>query len=58
MTTIVEKGVALAMKIKRHGGWIEGDFIRFPTPHALALFEAEIEAERKAEHEAKGAKHA
>ncbi len=25
--------------IKKFGGWIDGEFIRFPTPYALAQFE-------------------
>lgn len=48
-TTNKQKGNALARLIRKHGGWIDGEHLRFPTPHALARFEAAIELERLAD---------
>lgn len=30
--------------VQKHGGWIDGDFARFPTPHDLAQFQKEYAA--------------
>ncbi len=52
--SLTAKGVSLAVLISKHGGWFELDdndkeVILFPTPHALAMFERELEECRKAE---------
>lgn len=36
----------LARLIKKHGGWIDGEHVRFPTPHALTQFEAALNSEK------------
>jgi hypothetical protein len=49
---LLVKGHNLARLIVKHGGWIDendDEIIRFPTPHALAMFERELEEQRKAE---------
>lgn len=25
--------------VKKFGGWVDGEFVRFPTPYALSQFE-------------------
>ncbi len=50
--SLTAKGASLALLISKHGGWLDDndkDVIRFPTPHALAMFERELEECRKAE---------
>jgi hypothetical protein len=50
--SLTAKGVSLALLISKHGGWLDDndkDVIRFPTPHAMAMFERELEECRKAE---------
>lgn len=49
---LIIKGVKLANLIAKHGGWLDendDEIIRFPTPHALAMFQLELEESRKAE---------
>lgn len=49
---LIVKGVSLANLIVKHGGWLDEndeEIIRFPTPHAMAMFERELEEQRKAE---------
>jgi hypothetical protein len=46
------RGHSIARLIKKHGGWLDDndkEIIRFPTPHALAMFEKDIEAARSKE---------
>lgn len=36
--------------IRKHGGWLDendSDVARFPSPHAKAMFERELEAKKK-----------
>ena len=40
------KGDAIARLIKQHGGWIDGEYVRFPTPHAMAQFFKALDADR------------
>jgi hypothetical protein len=40
------KGDAIARLIKQHGGWIEGEHVRFPTPHAMAQFFKALDADK------------
>jgi hypothetical protein len=43
------RGHSIARLIKKHGGWLEDndkEIIRFPTPHALAMFEKDLETAR------------
>lgn len=49
---LIAKGVSLANLITKHGGWLDendDEIIRFPTPHAMAMFERELEECRKAD---------
>lgn len=46
---LIIKGVKLANLIAKHGGWLDendDEIIRFPTPHALAMFQQELEKSR------------
>jgi hypothetical protein len=40
------KGDAIARLIKKHGGWIDEEHVRFPTPHAMAQFFKALDADR------------
>lgn len=40
------KGDNLARLIKQHGGWIDGEHVRFPTPHAMAQFFKALDADK------------
>ena len=43
------RGHSIARLIKKHGGWLDDndkDIIRFPTPHAMASFEKDLERAR------------
>lgn len=40
------KGDAIARLIKKHGGWIDGEHVRFPTPHAMAQFFKALDSEK------------
>lgn len=50
----IVKGHSIALLIRKHGGWLDendNEIVRFPTPHALAMFEKELEAAaRKDKH--------
>jgi hypothetical protein len=41
-----QKGNHIAKLIKQHGGWLDGEHVRFPTPHAMAQFFKVLEADR------------
>ena len=46
---IILRGHSIARLIIRHGGWLDDndkDIIRFPTPHAMASFEKDLERAR------------
>ena len=46
----IVKGHSIANLIRKHGGWLDDndkEIIRFPTPHALARFEEELEECRR-----------
>lgn len=46
----IVKGHSIANLIRKHGGWLDDndkEIVRFPTPHALAMFERELEAKAK-----------
>lgn len=30
--------------LRQHGGWVDGEFLRFPTPHLLAMFQRAVDA--------------
>lgn len=47
---IILMGHSIALLIRKHGGWLDendNEIVRFPTPHALAMFEKELEAEAR-----------
>jgi hypothetical protein len=51
---LISKGVKLANLIAKHGGWIDendDEIIRFPSPHALLMFQLELEESREAERQ-------
>lgn len=50
-----ERGDDIARMIKRFGGWLDGDFVRFRTPDALAQFERALTAARCADAASDGA---
>jgi len=43
------KGNHIAKLIKQHGGWLDGEHVRFPTPHAMAQFFKALEARKASE---------
>lgn len=48
--TLLVMGHNLANLIVKHGGWLDendNEIVRFPTPHAMAMFERELEAKAK-----------
>lgn len=40
------KGDNLARIIKQHGGWIDGEHVCFPTPHAMEQFFKTLDADK------------
>lgn len=40
------KGGNIARIIKQHGGWIDGEHVRFPTPHAMHQFFKALDADK------------
>lgn len=47
---IIVMGHSIANLIRKHGGWLDdndNEIVRFPTPHAMAMFERELEAKAK-----------
>jgi hypothetical protein len=47
MSTNRAKGNHIARLIKQHGGWLDGEHVRFPTPHAMAQFFKAIDTEKE-----------
>ena len=46
---IIVMGHNIARLITKHGGWLDDndkEIIRFPTPHALAQFNKELDEQR------------
>ncbi len=41
-----QKSDNLARLIRKHGGWIDGEHVRFPTPHAMAQFFKALDADK------------
>jgi hypothetical protein len=51
---IILYGHSIANLIRKHGGWLDEndqDVVRFPTPHAKAKFEEELDAKRRKEND-------
>ena len=49
-SALIAKGKSLALLIRKHGGWLDDndkDVVRFPTPHALAMFMKELEGKEQ-----------
>lgn len=39
----------LAAIIRKHKGWVEGEWIRFPSPYRMEQFHAELDRDKQAE---------
>ena len=54
---VILKGHSIAKLIIKHGGWLDDndkEIIRFPTPHALAMFEKDMEQARSKDRRGRG----